>query len=110
MKLKFIGDYERLKKCVSRTGVAGHWRKIDNQIQYRADDGAVLNWWKSTGTVTFQGPKLATAKLEEQFVQRALKKGLVKDQRADGGLDHMKKQLKHALVDIAKLKKALGNR
>ena len=47
MKLKFLGDDKKLKKCVSRTGVSGKWRELENrQMQYRTDDGAVLNWWE----------------------------------------------------------------
>ena len=45
MKLKFLGDYKKLEKCVLRTGVPGKWRELENgQKQYRTDDGAILNW------------------------------------------------------------------
>jgi hypothetical protein len=30
MKLKFIGDIAKLKKCVLRTGVSGKWRELEN--------------------------------------------------------------------------------
>ena len=74
MKPKFFGEYKKLRKCVSRTGVAGHWREIKgHQIQYRTDDGALLNWWESTGTLVFQGPKQAIRKLRGPFLRVALK-------------------------------------
>ncbi len=40
-----------------------------NHHQYRAYDGAVLNWWKSTGTVTFQGPDVEAMALKAAFLK-----------------------------------------
>jgi hypothetical protein len=110
MKLKFLGDYAKLRKCVSRTGVTGQWREIKNhQIQYRTDDGALLNWWESTGTIVFQGRKPAVRKLKGPFVRAALKKGLLEDESAtDEEIADLKRQLKGALIDIAKLKEAVA--
>jgi hypothetical protein len=54
---------------VMLTGIAGEWRQGENLHQYRADSGAVLNWWKSTGTVTFQGPEAAAANLKTAFLK-----------------------------------------
>ena len=34
MKPKVFGDYAKLKKCVSRTGVAGQWREIKGHPNY----------------------------------------------------------------------------
>lgn len=36
----------------------------DTQQQIKTEDGAVLNWWPSTGTLQFQGKKEARTKLE----------------------------------------------
>ena len=56
MSLKFQGNYGKLKKTVVRTGLGGFWRELKyGQKQYRTDDGGVLNWWETTGTITFQG-------------------------------------------------------
>jgi len=68
MKLKFHGNYKNLQQVMALTGIDGAWREGENHHQYRATTGAVLNWWKSTGTITFQGPKSATNDLKEAFV------------------------------------------
>jgi hypothetical protein len=60
---------DSLKSMVMLTGIAGEWRQGENLHQYRADSGAVLNWWKSTGTVTFQGPEAAAANLKTAFLK-----------------------------------------
>jgi hypothetical protein len=74
-KLKFRGGYEKLQECVSRTGLRGKWRDLKyGQKQYRTARGGVLNWWQTTGTITFQGLKaMAREKLEEAFIASAKK-------------------------------------
>jgi hypothetical protein len=90
-------------------GVSGQWREIKgHQIQCRTDHGALLNWWESTGTVTFQGPKQAIRKLKGPFLRAALKKGLLVDKSATDEFDDLKKQVNGALIDIAKLKEAVA--
>ena len=70
MKARFGGDYEKLQQRLAETGIPGEWRQNGNHFQYRADNGAVLNWWKSTGTVTFQGdPDAAVNVLEAAFLK-----------------------------------------
>jgi hypothetical protein len=64
MKKKIAETYAQLRHNVSLTGISGVWRDLGNQKQYRATNGAILNWWESTGTVTFQGRGLAANKLE----------------------------------------------
>jgi hypothetical protein len=77
MTIMFLGDLEKLKKCVARTSVTGQWRKIENhQVQFLTNDGAILNWWESTGTITFQGRKLAAEKLKTPIYASCSKKGL----------------------------------
>jgi hypothetical protein len=63
-KTTIPGTYAELKHRVLLTGIRGVWRDLGNHKQYRAKNGAVLNWWESTGTITFQGRRLATQKLE----------------------------------------------
>jgi hypothetical protein len=56
MSVKFQGSYVELQMCVARAGYSGDWRELSNgHRQYRTDDGAILNYWESSGTVTFQG-------------------------------------------------------
>jgi hypothetical protein len=70
MALAFSGNYSKLKKTVSRTGLPGKWRELKyGQKQYRTDDGGYLNWWETTKTVTFQGHNLeAREELAKAFV------------------------------------------
>ena len=67
MKMKFSGTYAELRDNVLLTGIAGEWRDLGNHKQFRADTGAVLNWWQSTGTITFQGPGLAAEEFEAKL-------------------------------------------
>lgn len=69
MRIRFPGDFESLQSVVMLTSIAGEWRQGENHYQYRADTGGVLNWWKSTGTVTFQGPEAAAANLKVAFLK-----------------------------------------
>jgi hypothetical protein len=70
MQLKFLGDYSKLRKCVSHTRLDGSWRELKyGQKQYRTDDGGYLNWWDRTGTITFQGHNSAAREeLTEAFI------------------------------------------
>jgi hypothetical protein len=70
MALAFAGNYRRLKKAVTRTGLPGKWRELKyGQKQFRTDDGGYLNWWEKTGTVTFQGHNLAAREgLTQAFI------------------------------------------
>ena len=70
MSLKFRGNYNKLKQAVTRTGLGGFWRKLKHgQKQYRADDGDILNWWETTGTIIFQGHDAAAREeLKQAFI------------------------------------------
>jgi hypothetical protein len=76
MSLKFQGNYRKLKKTVVRTGLGGFWRELKyGQKQYRTDDGGVLNWWETTGTITFQGrDTTARDELKRVFIVIASRK------------------------------------
>ena len=55
-------------KPVALTGIGGVWRDFGNQKQYVANTGAILNWWRSTKTVYFQGgPPAAKEELKAAF-------------------------------------------
>jgi hypothetical protein len=70
MQLKFVGNYAKLQRCVSRTRLDGEWRVLKcGQKQYRTDHGGFLNWWETTGTITFQGSNLeAKEELTQAFI------------------------------------------
>jgi len=57
MKMKFRGPPQRLAELVADCMIPGEWRYIakNRQYQFKADTGENLNYWPSTGTVTFQG-------------------------------------------------------
>ncbi len=59
---RYRGSYNALQDTVLRTGIVGEWIDLGNHKQYRTETGAVLNFWESTKTMTFQG--LASASRE----------------------------------------------
>ena len=61
---KSRGRFAKLQELVATTGIDGEWIKKRQPTQYRADSGAILNYWESTGTVNFQGPPSAAHELE----------------------------------------------
>jgi hypothetical protein len=120
MKIRFLGDFKKLEKCVLRTGVPGKWRKLEKgKMQYCTNDGVFLSWWKSSGTVTFQGKEeKSIRKLSEPFVRMASKKGLLKGERAPDDkimelpgviseIAKLKRQQKRMRIEIAELKEAV---
>jgi hypothetical protein len=118
MTLRFRGDYSKLKKCVLRTGFHGKWRNLENNHkQYRTDDGGILNWWETSGTITFQGHGSAGKHLEQAFIAVASGKGRIETKnsrspaaRADED-DSLKILLANTLIENAKLKaRILGKR
>ena len=67
--IKFYGSYEGLQNLLALTGIDGVWRDLDNQKQYVANTGVILNWWQSTKTVHFQGgPPAAQEELKAAFL------------------------------------------
>ena len=64
------GDFNSVRKLIARTGTVGQWNEGENHCQFRAVSKAVLNYWKTTGTITFQGPELAAAELKAVFLKR----------------------------------------
>lgn len=61
---KFHGEFDELKDIVTKAGYSGEWGENDGKRVFRSDDGAILNWWSSTGTLQIQGRKPSSAKLE----------------------------------------------
>ena len=65
---KFRGDFAELEIRVSALGYVGEWSEDDGKWAFRSEDGAILNWWPSTGTLQIQGPKVASTKLREALL------------------------------------------
>lgn len=64
-KFKYEGTIEELRKDVAATGVPGKWQRMPQGYwRYLSSDQAILNWWPSTDTMTFQGAKRAAMHLE----------------------------------------------
>ncbi len=76
---KFRGDSNELEARLSALGYEGRWSEDNGKRVFRSDDGAILNWWPSTGTLNVQGTKPARIKLEE-----ALSDPLTGDSPASG--------------------------
>lgn len=54
-----------LKQAVEMTGASGEWLdKGNGYLQFRANDGAVLNWWQNSGTLNLQGPQTPRQEFE----------------------------------------------
>lgn len=110
MSLKFLGSYDGLRRCVARTRFCGVWRELPNgQSQYRTDDGAILNWWESSGTITFQGRDDGTA-FENAFIAEAkAKQGLIRKKVRHSPAPiargtNVRRRIEQAQADIARLK------
>jgi hypothetical protein len=112
MTLQFLGDYAKLKKCVSRTGVTGEWREFKNgHKQFRTKGGAIINWWQSSGTVLFQGQDPGM-KFEQGFI--ASSKGRLKQKGSEHVQDlqeenaTLRKLLEYTFVEKAILKRRVS--
>lgn len=61
-----MGSIEDLKAVVGMTGATGEWQeKGRGQWQFRCNDGAILNWWQTTGTISYQGPQTERQEFEQ---------------------------------------------
>jgi len=69
---KFSGTLEELKSFVNEIGSRGVWNEPERGHQFRSQDGAILNWFPSTGTILYQGPKAAREALEGALAEHLL--------------------------------------
>jgi hypothetical protein len=53
--MEFQGSIQELQAMVEEMGISGHWNDEGVFHMFRADDGAVLNWWPKTHVLSFQG-------------------------------------------------------
>lgn len=72
MKLKFFGSPAMLGNIVRECGSFGYWRFLGRARchQFRSTEDEILNWWPSTGTMSFQGqPGALQPRLIKMFAQ-----------------------------------------
>ena len=56
MATRFSGTIEELKDKLASLNASGSWTEVNaNQHQFRHNDGGVMNWFPSTGSISFQG-------------------------------------------------------
>lgn len=80
--MRFTGTFEELKERLSKISDQGIWVDLnDNQKQFKKKDGAILNWFISTGTISFQGKSGPSKKL------RDIVNILVYDDKSNGRID-----------------------
>ena len=94
ISLKFRGDFIRIQRYVSRIDSRGNWRDLKYGCkQYRTNYGAVLNWWKKSGKILFQGHGSAALEFEQKFMAIAWTKGRLTDESAESLEDLRKEEL-----------------
>ncbi len=80
MALRFSGTKEELKALLECLASSGKWEDINpNQLQFRNNAGGVMNWYPSTGSITFQGKPDASEKLRK-LVSELLESAVPRDQ------------------------------
>ncbi len=68
MAIHFGGEYDELKRLVAGMKCVGEWSEpTKGCVRFRTRDGAIFNWFTTTGTINFQGPDPAKAKLEAKL-------------------------------------------
>ena len=74
MTIKFNGDLRALEERLERCGVRGVWRHIaaNGLHHFKAETGENLNWWPTTGTVTFQRRDVRVSR--DRYARRFLPK------------------------------------
>lgn len=62
------GDLPYFQEIAELAKLPGTWEKMHNYWRFRCDDGPVFNWWPSTGSVNFQGPREKTQAFKLKFL------------------------------------------
>lgn len=63
--MEFKGSYEDLQALVAQLGLEGKWTEGgNNSRQFRTTDGAVIDWWPTTGRIRVQGKQAAKRNCE----------------------------------------------
>lgn len=67
MVYRFSGEYEALKQLLQPLDVHGRWQDVnENQKQFRHNNGGIINWFPSTGSLNFQGKPQGKKVLEQE--------------------------------------------
>lgn len=69
---KFKGTFDNLKQFVASAELSGEWREIEHGYQFRAEDGAILNWYPTKGSLTYGGPPEARNAIAKRLSQKAV--------------------------------------
>lgn len=68
MGLRFTGSDEELKEKLKPLSMDGELRKLnENQFQFIHQNGGIMNWYPTTGTINFQGNPKGKILLEEMI-------------------------------------------
>ncbi len=65
--MKFKGSREDLSRKIKSLGYEYEEKEAGQQIQFRIKNGAILNWYPSTGTINFQGEQAASGELRTRL-------------------------------------------
>ena len=70
MATRFSGQIEELKAKLVSLDPLGSWAEVNtNQYQFRHNDGGVLNWFPSTGSINFQGKPAGRDSLQAKVAE-----------------------------------------
>jgi hypothetical protein len=61
---KYFRNIYTLKRLTWNSGIRGNWDQDDGRFFFKLSNGAIMNFWKSTGTINFQGPQWAADEME----------------------------------------------
>lgn len=65
--MKFKGSQEALVEKIQSLGYQFEVKAVSTGVQFKTIDGAVMNWYPSTGTINFQGDANAASNLKEKL-------------------------------------------
>ena len=67
MGLRFDGEFGDLQRLVRDLKCKGEWKEVQNGAQFRSKDGAIINWFQTTGTINVQGPEPAKTRMRDRL-------------------------------------------
>lgn len=86
MSVHFGGDFEDLRRLLEQVKCEGQWSEPKPDcFQFRTKEGAILNWFASTGNINFQGPDPGRSKLENRVTNAIAAVMEVEDEGGSGG-------------------------
>lgn len=64
MASQFKGTIDQLQVAIAAANIHGQWSEGSGKHTFRSQDGGILNWWASTGTLQLQGNAAGKGALE----------------------------------------------